>query len=126
VETPKPAKKKRVYVLVVTSFCVCANQSCCCSVVAQRTPTPSPGSQDYQDLPAVSVSCVLLIRFCSLLFLTYSLRLCSDLVLAAMKNSVTTSASGNSPVFGSQDLAVDDTRYNSVAWSWVTSDEIDD
>jgi hypothetical protein len=72
---------------------------------------PSPGSQAYQSLPAVSVSYVLLILFpASALFDLLVLLSFSNLVLAAMKSAA---ASGNSPTFGSQDLEVDDdTMYD--------------
>lgn len=53
VEKPTPAKKKRLYVLIATLF---AYMLMIASVVAKHNTTPSPGSQAYKDLPAVSVS----------------------------------------------------------------------
>lgn len=94
----------------------------CGSTQRDSTPTPSPASQAYRDLPAVSVSCVLLNSFW--FFLAYSLHPCSNLVLAAMKKSVAASAGGSSPAFGSesQDFGADDARYCYVVSGYFQRD----
>ena len=77
-------------------------------MVVQRDTPPSPGSQAYRDLPAVSVSCVL-----SFLFLLFFANLfhCRSLLLAAMKSAVP-SAGAISPAFDLQEHKV--TRYVNV------------
>ena len=80
-------------------------------MVAQHNTPPSPNSQAYKDLPAVSISCVLFILLP--LFLTYLFN-CRSLVLATMK-SVAPTAGRNSPTFDSQEFKAEHAKYVDAA-----------